>query len=76
LLFGFSRKEKKRGGLIIQCKRYPEPSKFGQTFAFEVCQLCPAFIAAVHKVHIAAFTADAVLERAKAYWIEVFGFWA
>lgn len=56
-----------------------DPSKlveFGQTFAFDVCQACPAFVAAVHEVHSAGFTADAVHERAKAYWIAAYGFWA
>ena len=51
-------------------------NKFKQTFAFDVCQACPAFVTALHEVHTAGFTSDAVRERAKAYWIAAFGFWA
>lgn len=51
-------------------------SEYGRSFDFAVCQACPAFIDAIHKVHTAGFTADTVLERAKAYWIVTFGFWA
>lgn len=54
----------------------PKPSDFGRWFAFDVCQACPAFIEAIHKVHTSGFTSDTILERAKAYWIATYGFWA
>ena len=54
----------------------PKPSEFGRFFDYDVCQACPAFITAICKTHDAGFTADAVHERAKAYWIATFGFWS
>lgn len=53
----------------------PKPSRYGKTYAFDVCQAFPAFITALHEVHTAGFTANAVEERAKAYWLAAFGFW-
>jgi hypothetical protein len=52
-----------------------KPSEFGRTFAYDVCQACSAFIEAICKTHVAGFTADVINERAKAYWLETFGFW-
>ena len=54
---------------------HPKPSEFGRIYDFDVCQACPAFITAICTVHDAGFTADAVHERAKAYWLATFGFW-
>lgn len=54
----------------------PKASEYGHRFDFAVCQACPAFIDAIHKAHTVGFTADTVLERAKAYWIATYGHWA
>lgn len=41
--------------------------EFAHKFNFDVCQACPIFISAVHKVHRAGFTPERVFERAKDY---------
>ena len=44
-----------------------ELNEFARMFDFDVCQACPVFISAIHKVHRAGFTQERVFERAKDY---------
>lgn len=58
------------------CRDNSPVADVGSVFAFDVCQACPAFIEAVHKIHTTGLTPDVVIERAKAYWLTTFGWWA